>query len=95
MAAYVIAQVNITDPEQFKQYQAIVPQTLEQYGGRYLARGGPFAEFEGAWPKGRMVVIEFASVEAARTWYTSPEYKEAIAARAGAADINMIALEGV
>jgi uncharacterized protein (DUF1330 family) len=95
MAAYVVVSVDITDPEKFKAYQALVPATLEKYGGRYLARGGQKTQLEGNGPAGRIVVIEFGSVDEAQRWYGSAEYKEAIAARAGAATLNMVAVEGV
>jgi uncharacterized protein (DUF1330 family) len=94
MPAYVIADVNVTDPEQYARYSAAVPASLEAHGGRFLARGGETASLEGDWQPARVVVIEFENLEAARRWYDSPEYREARDIRQGAAVMRMIAVQG-
>lgn len=94
MAAYVIVKVEVTDPEQFKVYQQLASVSLEKYGGRFLVRGGAMVELEGSWNAPRMVLLEFDSLERATSWYNSPEYSEAIAARKDAANFTMVALEG-
>ena len=94
MSAYVIASIDVTDPETYKGYSERVPATLEKYGGRYLARGGRTARLEGEGNAARNVIIEFDSVEAAKTWYDSPEYQEAKFRREGAAVASIIVLEG-
>ena len=94
MAAYVMVQLQVTDPERFKEYAAQVPATLEQYGGRYVIRGGEYEVLEGDWPQRRHVVLEFASKEAALTWYDSPEYAPLKALRFSASDGNAIIIEG-
>ena len=94
MAAYVIAQISIHDPETFKTYQEAVPATIAQYGGKYHIRGGTVTPKEGAWQPDRVVVLEFADMEALHTWYDSPEYQAIIGYRTRAADGDLIFVEG-
>jgi uncharacterized protein (DUF1330 family) len=94
MVAYVIADAEILDPAKYEEYKKIAPQAITKYGGRYLARGGQTAILEGDWRPNRMVVLEFPSIEAARNFYTSVEYTAARRARAGAARMNMIVVDG-
>ena len=95
MAAYVIIQVNVTDEERYGEYKKMTPATLERYGGRFLVRGGAAEDLEGARSHSRVVLLEFDSMESAKTWYDSPEYQEAKSVRAGAGDAVFTALEGV
>lgn len=95
MTAYVIVHVTITDAEKFKGYQALTPDAIAAHGGRYLVRGGPVVTMEGDEESRRIVVLEFESVDAARTFYDSPEYREARDARENAAEMQMIIVEGV
>jgi len=94
MPAYMIAQVNITDPEAFKAYQARVPDTLKAYGGKYIVRGGETAVLEGDMPYPRIVVIEFPSLDQAKAWHASDEYAEPLAMRQASADSVLIAVDG-
>ena len=71
MAAYVIADVNVTNPELFKKYSEQVPATVEQYGGKYLIRGGEVEKAEGDWGPTRVVVIEFENMSMLQKWYSS------------------------
>ena len=73
--AYLIGQVTVHNPEGYLKYAQHVPATLAQYGGAYLVRGGNCTQLEGTAQGSRRVVIEFASREAAETWYNSPEYQ--------------------
>lgn len=95
MSAYVIVEVDVTDPEQYARYREAVPASLEAHGGRFVARGGETATLEGDWQPKRIVVIEFDDLESAKRWYDSPEYLEARDIRAGAATLRMIAVAGV
>ena len=95
MPAYVIAEVDVSDPDQYALYQAAVPASLEAHGGRFLARGGETATLEGDWQPKRIVVLEFGDLEAAKRWYDSPEYRQPRAIREGAATMRMIAVAGV
>ena len=74
MPAYMIADITITDPEAYAEYRAQVPSMIEQCGGRYLARGGDVFVGEGDWQPGRMVILEFDDVAAAKAFYNGPEY---------------------
>jgi uncharacterized protein (DUF1330 family) len=95
MAAYVIADVDVEDPEQYAKYRAAVPASLEAHGGHFVARGGETASLEGDWQPSRIVVIEFSDLDAARRWYESSEYRAAKDLRKGAAVMRMIAVQGV
>jgi uncharacterized protein (DUF1330 family) len=95
MPAYIIAQINVTDPQKYQEYAKLAGPAGAKYGGRFLVRGGAKTELEGNIPYQRIVINEFPSVEAAKRFYHSPEYQEARAKRIGAADFNMIMVEGV
>ena len=95
MSAYVIARVNVTDLEKYKGYQALTPAAIAKNGGKFLARGGPVVTMEGEDESRRIVVLEFDTVDAAKAFYDSPEYREARDARENAADFQMIVVEGV
>lgn len=95
MPAYVIANVDVTDPAGFEQYRALVPATIEQYGGRYLVRGGTHEVVEGDWRPRRLVVLEFPSMTAARRWYDSEEYRHPKALRLRSARTDALLVEGV
>ncbi len=94
MAAYILADVEITDPDQYAEYRKWSSAAFEAHGVTPLARGGATVRLEGREP-GRIVVIPFDSMDAARAFYESPEYRKARAARDGAALMNMIIVEGV
>src|SRR5947209_7203636 len=74
MVGYIIADVEITDPEEYKRYTQQTPGTVERYGGKFVVRGGQPETLEGDWQTKRIVIIEFPSVEQAKAWYDSPEY---------------------
>lgn len=95
MSAYVIVEIDITDPETYAHYRELAPPTVHAYGGRYLARGGETASLEGDWRPQRLVILEFESLERARQWHESPEYREARALRHRAARSRMLAVAGV
>jgi uncharacterized protein (DUF1330 family) len=95
MAAYLIAQVNVTDPETFAQYSSRVPGVIEQYGGRYLVRGGATEAVEGSWTPARLVVVEFPSMEQLKRFYHSDEYAPLIELRNQSARTDMTFAEGI
>jgi uncharacterized protein (DUF1330 family) len=96
MPAYVIADVTaVTDPATMNEYRQQVPATVAKYGGRFLVRGGAHQVVEGEWTPTRLVVLEFPSMEAARRWYDSDEYREPKALRLKAGRTNLILVEGV
>ena len=94
MAAYVIAEIEVTDPEGYRPYTELVPASIALYGGRFLVRGGATEVLEGDWPARRRVIIEFPSTDAARAWWDSPEYARAKAMRRAASNGRLILLEG-
>jgi uncharacterized protein (DUF1330 family) len=95
MPAYVIAEVDVHDAEQYERYRAAVPDTLAAHGGRFLARGGELAVLEGDWQPKRLVLLEFEDLDAAQRWYESAEYQAAKGLREGAATLRIVAVEGV
>lgn len=94
MPAYLIAAVSVTNPDAYAEYGKLAGPAIQQHGGRFLARGGKLEVLEGSWPHARVVVVEFESVERARAFYRSIEYQAARKRRLGAADFNMIVVEG-
>ena len=95
MSAYVIVEVDVTDPETFEEYRKLVPPTLEAFGGRYVVRGGAMESLEGGWQPKRIVVIEFDDVASATAWHGSAAYAPARAMRDASARSRMIVVEGV
>jgi uncharacterized protein (DUF1330 family) len=95
MPAYVIASVTEAhDAEALAEYRRRNTAAVEAHGGRFLVRGGAIEPFEGDWSPLRVVVMEFDDVEAARAWYASPAYQEAIPIRQGASTTDIILVEG-
>ncbi|HVD00876.1 MAG TPA: DUF1330 domain-containing protein [Candidatus Dormibacteraeota bacterium] len=95
MAAYVIADIDIHDPEGYEDYRTRVPATITAYGGRYLARGGAITPLEGDWEPQRLAVLEFESSEAALAWYRSEEYRPLLAIRQATATSKLVLVEGL
>jgi uncharacterized protein (DUF1330 family) len=92
--AYVVAQVEVLDPDRFRIYQQLATASVEKFGGRFIVRGGSRVTLEGSWDPPRLVVVEFPSLDQITRWYRSREYQEAIAARKGAAIFQMLGVEG-
>jgi uncharacterized protein (DUF1330 family) len=92
--AYIVVETDIHDPEQYELYKQASPGAVAAGGGRFIARGGELAVLEGDWRPQRLVLLEFPDLEAAKRFYTSPEYQEAKRLREGAADFKMVAVEG-
>ncbi len=95
MAAYIVVQIEITDPETFETYRAQVPATLEPYGGEYIVRGGDMEILEGEWATPRCVILRFPDMDAAKAWHASAEYQGPKALRQAASKGNMIVVDGV
>ena len=92
--AYVICDIDVTDPEAYADYRALSTAAGEKYGATFLVRGGATTVLEGDWDPTRVVILEFADVEAAKRWYESPEYGEAKAVRLRSATSNFLLVEG-
>jgi uncharacterized protein (DUF1330 family) len=90
----IIARVDVTNPEAYARYAAAATKAIADHGGRILTRGGRSEALEGKAPA-RNVVLEFESYEAARRELYSEQYQAARALREGAAEIEMVLVEGV
>jgi uncharacterized protein (DUF1330 family) len=91
---YVISRVDVTDPGAYARYAAAAIKAIAEHGGKPLARGGRSEALEGT-ARARNVVLEFESFDAARNYFHSEQYQAARALRAGAAEIEMVLVEGV
>ena len=94
-SAYIIANVQVTDPEQYEHYKRLSTLAMQAHGAELCVRGGAVQVLEGDWKPERMVVLKFPSITQARAFYDSIEYGRARQARAGAAIMRMIVVEGV
>lgn len=94
MKAYVIVDVTITDPSRYEEYKKLTPASVEPFGGKFIVRGGTAERLEGDWQPGRIVVIEFPSLEKAKEWWSSDVYAPAKALRQSASITQMIVAEG-
>ncbi|HJS78610.1 MAG TPA: DUF1330 domain-containing protein [Burkholderiales bacterium] len=95
MAAYVIADIEITDPAAYEDYRTRVPDVIARYGGKYIVRGGKVEALEGGWSPKRVAVVEFPSMEQALKFYRSPEYAPLIAIRQKASRGKLVIVEGL
>ena len=94
-SAYIIANVTVTNPEQYAEYRKLSTIAVKTYGAEFCVRGGAVEILEGDWTPDRVVVLKFASMENAKAYYHSVEYSAAIKAREGAAVMRMVVVEGV
>jgi len=94
-AAYIIASVTVTDPVQYEEYKKWSSEAIRVHGAEICVRGGTVEVLEGDWNPGRTVVLKFPSADAAKAFYHSPEYRKARDARAGAATMRMVCVEGI
>ena len=95
MSAYLIAEIEVTDPETYEEYRGQVAPTVERHGGRFMVRGGAVHELEGEWTAKRMVVIEFPDMASLREWYHSEEYERLKRIRQSSSTATVLAVEGV
>jgi uncharacterized protein (DUF1330 family) len=95
MAAYLLAQIQVRDWDTYKQYTARTPEIIAKHGGRFLVRGGETEVLEGEGAGRRLVVLEFPTMAAARTFYHSQEYQEAKRIRMAASEGQFLIVQGV
>ncbi len=95
MTAYIILDIEVTDPTRYAEYREQAAPTVAQYGGKYIVRGGKAENLEGDWSPARIVVLQFDSVEQARKWLNSPEYRPAMELRHQTSVTRSIIVEGV
>jgi uncharacterized protein (DUF1330 family) len=94
MKAFVIAAETVKDEAMFAEYRAVVPATVEPFGGKFIVRGGALTSVEGEWPHPRLVIIEFPSRAAAEGWYKSADYQKIISLRLKSSVGNLIIVDG-
>ena len=95
MPAYLVARVNVTDPEKYEDYKALSPGAIAACGGKFIARGGKTHTLEGDEETRRMVIVEFPDFEAAKACYDSELYRQAREARRGAAEAQFVIVDGI
>lgn len=95
MSAYIIVDVTIHDPESYAEYKTYTPASLVPFEGKFVVRGGDLETLEGDWEPGRIVILEFPTVEQAKAWWASDLYAPAKAIRHRAAHSKMIMVQGV
>jgi uncharacterized protein (DUF1330 family) len=93
--AYMVVQVDVTNPQQYQEYAKLAPGIVAKYGGTYLARAGRTVTLEGPPAKSRVVVLEFPSFERAQQFYHSPEYVAARKLREGAGTAQFVVVEAL
>ena len=94
-SAYILANVDVSDPQQYEQYKKLSSHAMQVHGAEVCVRGGAVQVLEGDWSPQRVVLLKFPTAEAARRFYDSPEYAAAKQARQGAAVMRMVLIEGV
>jgi uncharacterized protein (DUF1330 family) len=96
MSAYVIGQLHINNPQEYQEYLNGFLPCFERHGGQLLATSKQETEvLEGDWALPRTVLMRFPNTEAARAWYTDPEYQELAKIRHRTADANLVLVEGI
>ena len=93
-AYFVLDMLEVTQPEALEKYRGVVLATVQRYGGRYLTVGGECDVLEGAWRPVFPVIIEFPTLEQARRWYDSEEYRAPKALRLAATKGNAVLIDG-
>lgn len=94
MPAYMISQATVTDPDKYEEYRLAALPLLEAYGASYVLRARDVECLEGSWDGRVIAVLEFPSIEAARRFWSSPEYLDLKALRQAAAEMDVILVEG-
>ena len=94
MPGYVIVEIDVLNPAGYEEYKNQAGATVVAYGGKYIVRGGATETLEGDWKPKRLVVLEFESVQRAKDWWNSQEYREPKKMRQRTAQARMIVVEG-
>ncbi len=95
MAAYFIVDLDVTDWAGFDEFRRLLPAVMEKYGGKYIVRGGTFEVLEGQWQPTRLVLLEFPSMDAAKRFYDSEDYRPLKELRLRTAKTNLVLAEGI
>ena len=94
-SAYIIANVTVTNPEQYDEYKKLSSIAMTAHGAEVCVRGGKVEVLEGDWTPERVVLLKFKDVGRAHDFYNSPEYGQAIQARKNISVMRMVLVEGV
>ncbi len=94
MPAYILAEVEVANPAGYESYRPLAGASVAQYGGKFVIRGGKAELIEGTKEPARIVVIEFPDAAAAKRWYNSPEYQEALKIRLANSTGRVLLVEG-
>jgi len=92
--AYIIAHVNVEDPDAYREYMRHTPRVIQKFGGRFIARGGEMVTLEGPTEVLRVVLIEFPSMEQAKAFYNSADYAQTKRLREGGGSAKFVAIDG-
>ena len=95
MSGYIIAHIQVTNPTQYETYKKWSTLAMQAHHAEVCVRGGQVQVLEGDWSPERIVILKFPTFAAAKAFYETPEYLQAREARAGAAIMRMIAVEGL
>ena len=95
MPAYILAIVEILQPERYPEYAPMAAKAVAEFGGRYIARGGKVEALEGEWSPKRIALIEFENLEKAKAWWHSEQYRDAKALRQQIARTTLLAVDGL
>jgi uncharacterized protein (DUF1330 family) len=95
MPAYIIVDIDITDPTGYEEYKKLASDTILKHGGKYITRGGTTEVIEGDWKPNRIVILQFDSMEHAKEWLNCEEYREPRKLRQRTSRSNMILVEGI
>jgi uncharacterized protein (DUF1330 family) len=94
MSAYLIVEIEVTDPIGYEEYKSQAAATVHRYGGKYIVRGGKTEILEGDWKPKRIVILEFPTMDRAKEWLNCAEYAEPRKLRHKTAKTNMLVIEG-
>lgn len=95
MSGYIIANVQVTNPVQYEEYKKWSTAAMKAHNAEVCVRGGQVEVLEGDWEPERIVILKFPTFDAAKAFYETPEYIKAREARAGAAIMRMVVVEGL
>ena len=94
MPAYLVAHIDVHDPAGFEEYRARVAPVVKAYGGRYMVRTDQLERLEGASPRGRLVILEFPSMNAAQSFYRSTDYAPLLQQRLASTASDIVLADG-
>ena len=95
MKVYLIAHIEVTNPELMENYRAQVPAIVAKYKGKYLVRGGETEVIEGDYFKHRIVILELPDRKSADDFYTSEDYAPIKELRLKAGNNSSVLVEGI